>query len=49
MTVTMWAAINIIFFLARAIGLSFIFINVFKSADRRRAQALTAEESPARS
>ena len=44
----MWAAINIIFFLALAIGLSFIFINVFKSADRRKAQQLAAaQEAPA--
>ena len=48
----MWAAINIIFFLALAIGLSFIFINVFKSADRRRVQTqqlAAAQEAPAQS
>ncbi len=49
MTVTLWAAINIIFFLTLAVGLSFIFINVFKSADRRREneRILAAAENSA--
>lgn len=42
MTVTFWAIINIVFFLALAVGLSFVFINAFKNADRRREEHVTA-------
>ncbi len=42
MTVTLWAIINITFFLALAVGLSFIFINAFKNADRRREERVAA-------
>lgn len=40
MTVTLWAIINIVFFLALTLGLSFIFINAFKNADRRREERI---------
>lgn len=42
MTVTLWAIINIVFFLALAVGLSFIFINAFKNADLRREERVAA-------
>ncbi len=42
MTVTLWAIINIVFFLALVVGLTFIFINAFKNADLRRSQRILA-------
>lgn len=50
MTVTLWATINIVFFLVLAVGLSFIFINAFKTAERRKNEyllAASAQELPA--
>ncbi len=42
MTVTLWAIINIIFFLALAVGLSFIFIQAFRKSDHRREERVAA-------
>lgn len=42
MTVTLWAILNIVFFLALAVGLSFIFIQAFRNSDRRREERIAA-------